>query len=130
MEPSRQFRPQQQQHRRQQARLACAALLVLCHTTDSASDPWARIQTWCFPTFASLPLTEEQVGHYTRFDMVDLCSPGLHKDSTTGVYATNVTDTSSQMAAEILVRKPSAVISPYIGFELGHAAEPAREAWM
>lgn len=97
------------------------------HWTVSSSSAWSRIKTWCFPTFAKLPLTSTQLDHYSRFDMVDLCGPGMWKDPATGVYATNVTDTSSAMAAEILARKPDAFVSPYIGFEIGQVWYAAQQ---
>ena len=82
------------------------AALLLQVAAAASTGPWAHIQNWCFPTFNALPLSEEQAAHYARFDMVNLCSPGIYKDPATGVYATNVTETSREMAAEILARKP------------------------
>lgn len=38
---------------------------------------WDRISTWCFPTFATLPLTQDQIAYFSKFDMVDQCCSTL-----------------------------------------------------
>jgi hypothetical protein len=102
------------------ALLLMAATTLLSTTATTKPQPWDSIRTWCFPCFAKLPLTEEQLAHYTKFDQIDVCAPGLVKD-VHGQYVPNVTHTTHTMAVELLARNPTVELFPYLGFELGQS---------
>lgn len=104
--------------------MAKLALLLSLLEVSLAEPPWAfgwaRISTWCFPHFAPLPLDPSLLQHIAKFDMINLCAPGLvHHPN--GTFDSNVFRNVKKMMKEVKAVKPSARLSPYIGFELGQS---------
>eukprot|EP00039_Didymoeca_costata_P012463 m.180059 g.180059 ORF g.180059 m.180059 type:complete len:393 (+) comp15490_c0_seq3:64-1242(+) len=105
---------------------AFVSLVACSHATTNRNQnnlpefSWDHISTWCFPCFAALPLTDEQVAWFNKFDMVDQCCSGLQLYPN-GSYVPNVIETSFNVSQQLKAAKASTFFSPYIGMELGQS---------
>eukprot|EP00040_Diaphanoeca_grandis_P003250 m.24370 g.24370 ORF g.24370 m.24370 type:complete len:421 (+) comp14577_c0_seq1:44-1306(+) len=122
--------------------VVCLTLCMPTNSTPTTNSPlsesqlallptwsWDKMSTWCFPTFANLPLTDDQIDWYSKFDMVDNCCSGLRRDEVTNDYLPTAVNAAINISKTLKAHKPTTFYSPYIGMEMGQNWYGECEKW-